>query len=127
MASLSWPKIFKKTVDEIENQKKRAAMDQIAMDKMLAQEMPAIVAYKIDNGYLVQVRAPRDVARDFAPPRSGFFYCADHAAIADYIVSCTAREKLGVTQTTSPNFITSDKIAGGAITLTSSSLKLRST
>ena len=58
--------------------------------------MAAMVAYKIDNGYVVRCMSPDTITQGERTP--GFAYCADHQAIADHIVSSAAREKLGVQQ-----------------------------
>lgn len=45
-----------------------------------------MVAFKIDNGFVV--RTSND--------RTGFVYCPDHQAIADYIVSSAMKDRLGI-------------------------------
>lgn len=57
----------------------------------------AIVAFKIDNGYVVRVHNSQAVMAGV--PSGGFTYCADHQAIADYIVTAAMKDRLGV-QTT---------------------------
>ena len=81
---------------EINKLREKVVVETTEMERHLAHDMPAVVAYRIDNGYLVQVRPPHNIARDYDPPRSGFYYCADHTAIADYIVSRNAREKMNI-------------------------------
>lgn len=63
------------------------------MERMFGDCAPAIVAFKIDNGYVVRSMntGPQHEIGSYA---SGFTYCKDHAAIADYIVSEAAREKV---------------------------------
>lgn len=75
------------TVDSIHNNKLQDAF---------SEGLPALVAFRIENGYVVRVKNP-----DFATVggrTSGFVYCADHQAIADHIVTTFARERLGVQQ-----------------------------
>lgn len=62
---------------------------------MLSHNMAAMVAFRINNGYLVRVMNPEDEMKGRIV---GFTYCADHQAIADYLIATTARDKLGVQQ-----------------------------
>lgn len=63
---------------------------------MLSDSGASIVAFQIENGFLVRtMNHHRDIAGSRSP---GFTYCADHQAIADHIVSSAVREKLGVQQ-----------------------------
>jgi hypothetical protein len=59
---------------------------------MFQNNMAAMVAFKIDNGYIVRTMGPDD------PRTHGFVYCADHQAIADHLVSSAMRDRLGVQQ-----------------------------
>jgi len=63
---------------------------------MFAHNIAAMVAFKIDNGYVVRTIDPDAVVQGSRVP--GFVYCADHQAIADHIVSSAMRERLGVQQ-----------------------------
>jgi len=62
------------------------------MERMFGDCQPALVAFKIDNGYVVRTihMGPEYVGQ----VASGFVYCKDHAAIADHIVTEAAREKV---------------------------------
>lgn len=63
---------------------------------MFHNHMTAMVAFKIDNGYVVRCMNP-DAA--YSGERvSGFTYCADHQAIADHLVSSAMKDRLGVQQ-----------------------------
>ena len=63
---------------------------------MFQNNMAAMVAFKIDNGYVVRCMNP-DAA--YAGERVlGFTYCADHQAIADHLVSSAMKDRLGVQQ-----------------------------
>ena len=63
---------------------------------MFQNNMAAMVAFKIDNGYVVRCMNPDIIS---AGERvSGFVYCADHQAIADHLVSSAMRDRLGVQQ-----------------------------
>lgn len=61
---------------------------------MFSNNMAAMVAFKIDNGFVVRTINPEDAYNGARMP--GFVYCADHQAIADHLVSSAMREKLGV-------------------------------
>ena len=63
---------------------------------MFSHNMAAMVAFKIDNGYVVRAMHPDAVLHGERTP--GFVYCADHQAIADHIVSSAMRDRLGVQQ-----------------------------
>ncbi len=60
---------------------------------MFSNNLPAMVVFRIDNGYIVRVMN-QDTA--YVERGVGFVYCADHQAIADYIVTVSAKEKLGI-------------------------------
>lgn len=63
-----------------------------AANHVLERSTPAIQAYRIANGYVVQVinnRAPLEGTRAELP-----VYCKDHGDIANYIITRTATEKL---------------------------------
>ena len=62
---------------------------------MFQNNMAAMVAFKIDNGYVVRCMNPDAYAGERLP---GFTYCADHQAIADHLVSSAMRDRLGVQQ-----------------------------
>lgn len=56
--------------------------------------MPAMVAFKIDNGYVVRSMSAEE---PYVGGRAGgFAFCKDHAEIAEYIVASEAKRKLGV-------------------------------
>jgi hypothetical protein len=61
---------------------------------MLSHNMAAMVAFKIDNGYIVRTMNPELAYHGERSP--GFAYCADHQAIADYLVASAMRERIGV-------------------------------
>jgi hypothetical protein len=61
---------------------------------MLAESGATIVAFQIDNGFVVRtINRNAGIATGRTP---GFTYCADHQAIADHLVSSAMRDKLGV-------------------------------
>ena len=61
---------------------------------MFSNNMAAMVAFKIDNGYVVRCMNPDAVIHGERLP--GFVYCADHQAIADHLVATAMKERLGV-------------------------------
>jgi hypothetical protein len=62
-----------------------------SMERMFGDCAPAVVAFKIDNGYVVRTV---QTSPEYDRVASGFVYCKDHQAIADHIVSEAAREKV---------------------------------
>ena len=66
------------------------------LQDMLSESGASIVAFQIENGFLVRTLRNNENAIGGRYP--GFVYCADHQAIADHIVSAAVREKLGVQQ-----------------------------
>ena len=64
------------------------------LQDMLSDAGASIVAFQIENGFLV--RTLRHNEEKLGGRYPGFVYCADHQAIADYIVSTAVRERLGV-------------------------------
>jgi len=86
----------------IEDQEYRVKMGNLPtpsspLDRMFAECLPAMVAFKIDNGYVVRVIDTSNEVQLGGARMSGFHYCKDHAAIADHIVTESAKEKLGLT------------------------------
>jgi len=63
---------------------------------MFQNNMAAMVAFKIDNGYVVRCMNPDTLGAGERVP--GFTYCADHQAIADHLVSSAMKDRLGVQQ-----------------------------
>lgn len=61
---------------------------------MFSNNMAAMVAFKIDNGFIVRTMNPEEAYSGARMP--GFVYCADHQAIADHLVSSAMKDKLGV-------------------------------
>ena len=66
------------------------------LQDMLSESGASIVAFQIENGFLV--RTLRNNEDRIGGRYPGFVYCADHQAIADHIVSSAVKEKLGVQQ-----------------------------
>lgn len=61
---------------------------------MFSNNMVAMVAFKIDNGFVVRTMDPD--APHLGERMPGFIYCADHQAIADHLISSAMKDKLGV-------------------------------
>jgi hypothetical protein len=64
------------------------------LQDMLSDSGASIVAFQIENGFLV--RTLRHNEDKIGGRYHGFVYCADHQAIADYIVSSAMKNRLGV-------------------------------
>jgi hypothetical protein len=65
-------------------------MPQTAMEsrlQMLLESRPALLAWRIDNGFLL---VQRDIHRD----ELRLHYCADHQAIADYLITSAAQQTM---------------------------------
>jgi hypothetical protein len=60
----------------------------------LLESSPSIVAFRINNGYVVRVYDPTNYKLGTVGP--GFTYCKDAQAIAEHIVASAMRDKLGV-------------------------------
>ena len=61
---------------------------------MMMDSGAALIAFQIDNGFVVRtMNRHNDIVGSRNP---GFVYCADHQAIADYLVSSAMKSKLGV-------------------------------
>jgi hypothetical protein len=66
------------------------------LQDMLSESGASIVAFQIENGFLVRTLRNNENAIGGRYP--GFVYCADHQAIADHIVSSAMKDRLGVQQ-----------------------------
>ncbi len=64
------------------------------LQEMFQNNMVAMVAFKIDNGYVLRASNPDEIYSGARVP--GFVYCADHQAIADHLVASAMKQKLGV-------------------------------
>jgi hypothetical protein len=69
-----------------------------AMEEMFGRTLPTIVAFKINNGFVVQAQDTPTIAQYGELRQSGFTYCKDAEAIAEHIVSSAVREKIGIQQ-----------------------------
>lgn len=64
------------------------------MERMFGNVSPAVVAFKIDNGFVVR---SVDTSRQMVGMlQGGFTYCKDHQEIAEHIVASQVKRKLGV-------------------------------
>ena len=69
-----------------------------ATEEMFGRHVPAVVAFKINNGFVVQALDTLTAAQYGEVRQGGFTYCKDAEAIAEHIVSSAVKEKLGVQQ-----------------------------
>lgn len=58
--------------------------------------MPALLVYRIANGYIAQ----SFVGHNYGNRQPPFHYCKDHQAIAEFVVAETARQALGLSPKT---------------------------
>ena len=69
-----------------------------ATEEMFGRHLPAVIAFKINNGFVVQANDAAHLAQYGEVRSSGFTYCKDAEAIAEHIVSSAVKEKIGVQQ-----------------------------
>lgn len=69
-----------------------------ATEELFGRHVPAVVAFKINNGFVVQSNDSSHVAQYGEVRSSGFTFCKDAEAIAEHIVSSAVREKIGIQQ-----------------------------
>ena len=66
----------------------------VGMESMFGSATPAVVAFRISNGYVVRtVDSQADIV---GMRQGGFHYCKDHIEIAEHIVAVEAKRKLGI-------------------------------
>jgi hypothetical protein len=64
------------------------------MERMFGSVNPAVVAFRISNGYVVRTM---DTHSELVGSRSGgFHYCKDHQEIAEHIIASEVKRKLNV-------------------------------
>lgn len=64
------------------------------LESMFGGAAPAVVAFKISNGYVVRTI---DTNSEIVGMRQGgFTYCKDHQEIAEHIIASEAKRKLGI-------------------------------
>jgi fructose-1,6-bisphosphatase/sedoheptulose 1,7-bisphosphatase-like protein len=84
-----------KDARRIEEQQEQVAVDYhetARLSSQVSQNNAAFVAYRISNGYLIQTVTNDETYQR----RQAFMYCADHQAIADFIVSEATKTALGI-------------------------------
>jgi hypothetical protein len=67
-----------------------------ATEELFGRHVPAVVAFKINNGFVVQSNDNTAIAQYGEVRSSGFTFCKDAEAIAEHIVTSAVKEKLGV-------------------------------
>jgi len=67
-------------------------------EEMFGRSTPAVVAFRINNGFVVQALDTPTAAQYGEIRRGGFTYCKDAEEIAEHIVTSAMKEKLGVQQ-----------------------------
>jgi hypothetical protein len=87
----------------------RAATD---MERMFGNCIPAMVAFKIDNGFVVRsIDTRREVEGQL---QSGFHYCKDHQEVAEHLVATEAKRKMGLTYFPENKRVAVPVVAGGS-------------
>ena len=86
--------LAKAAYDGLQEQGPQESRTSSRLGDMLADSGAALVAFQIDNGFVVRtMNHNADIVSSRSP---GFTYCADHQAIADHIVTVAMVRKLGV-------------------------------
>ena len=67
-----------------------------AVHNHLTDSAPSIMAYRINNGYIVRVYEPDYRMKSHNTVGPNFTYCKDAQAIAEHIVASAMKDKLGV-------------------------------
>lgn len=67
-----------------------------AVHNHLTDTAPSIMAYRINNGYIVRVYEPDYATKALRSVSPNFTYCKDAQAIAEHIVASAMKDKLGV-------------------------------
>lgn len=84
-----------KDARRIEEQQEQIAADYHGATRLgsqVSQNNAAFITYRISNGYLIQTVTNDETYQR----RQAFIYCADHQAIADYIVGEATKTALGI-------------------------------
>ena len=64
------------------------------MERMFGNVSPAVVAFKIENGFVVRTVNQAELYE--GKRQSGFHYCKDHIEIAEHIIASETKRKLGI-------------------------------
>lgn len=64
------------------------------MERMFGNCSPAVVAFKIDNGFVVRTVSQTELYE--GNRQGGFTYCKDHQEIAEHIVATEVKRKLNI-------------------------------
>lgn len=93
MSVKSWVgRALYKMLQEAKREQERDVKGIHEMERMFNAVSPSVVAFKIENGFVVRALNGDEIPGYRLP---GFTYCKDHQAIADYIVTSAVKEKLG--------------------------------
>jgi hypothetical protein len=85
---------FKKLIREVMHDDSPVPVPSTQVHSQLLESSPSIVAFRINNGYVVRVYDPTNYKLGTVGP--GFTYCKDAQAIAEHIVASAMKDKLGV-------------------------------
>ncbi len=70
----------------------RPEQDTATIDRAMEGSMPAVIAFRINNGYLLRCNTVD--ANRIGPQHNGYVYCADEKALADGIVAAHVKGKV---------------------------------
>jgi hypothetical protein len=85
---------FKKLIRKVLNDDRAEVTLNPPVQNQLLEGSPSIVAFRINNGYVVRVFDPNNYKLGTVSP--GFTYCKDAQAIAEHIVASAMKDKLGI-------------------------------
>ncbi len=83
------------------------------MERMFGSNAPAVVAFKINNGFVVRTV---DTHSDMVGMRhTGFTYCKDHQEIAEHIIASETKRKFGIGEEYQQDMFAAEKARAVAI------------
>jgi hypothetical protein len=80
--------------DLMQNSVCEAPPSNSSLERMFGDCAPALVAFRIDNGYVMRVINTADKYGGITV--GGYTYCKDHAAIAEHIITEAAKQRLAL-------------------------------
>jgi hypothetical protein len=88
---------IKKLIRQVLEEQSRPTVEiERAVHNHLTDSAPSIMAYRINNGYIVRVYEPDHILKSQRSVAPNFTYCKDAQAIAEHIVASAMKDKLGV-------------------------------
>ena len=87
---------IKKLIRQVLEERNEVPQITSAVHNHLTDSAPSIMAYRINNGYIVRVYEPEYRIKAHNTVGPNFTYCKDAQAIAEHIVASAMKDKLGV-------------------------------